>query len=262
VACSGRRPCPKLVAAISCSSSSARPHSVDDFGLGLLLKTRQVVTQPSESVCNCCNSSRALFLLCVHIRTSPQIKRMIASYVGENAEFERQYLSGELEVELTPQVRSRCRWTSSAARRTRLLTSRQAGFSSSSNRIPGHPGRAASRRRRGHSSVLHANRIRHARSDGRHAHQVQRGWLHRDRVQAARGTPFVCRWRACGNATNPTIGCPSGWLAPPTVDSDVQRPPVRHGGGHRRRLFPGQGLEGRPVRQPDVPVWQVASRGL
>lgn len=34
---------------------------------------------------------------------SKQVKRMIASYVGENAEFERQYLSGELEVELTPQ---------------------------------------------------------------------------------------------------------------------------------------------------------------
>ena len=47
--------------------------SVDDFGLGLLLKTKQ-------------------------------IKRMVSSYVGENAEFERQYLSGELEVELTPQV--------------------------------------------------------------------------------------------------------------------------------------------------------------
>ncbi|XP_023348054.1 succinyl-CoA:3-ketoacid coenzyme A transferase 1, mitochondrial [Eurytemora carolleeae] len=45
---------------------------VDDFGLGLLLKQKQ-------------------------------IKRMIASYVGENAEFERQYLQGELEVELTPQ---------------------------------------------------------------------------------------------------------------------------------------------------------------
>ncbi|XP_025110701.1 succinyl-CoA:3-ketoacid coenzyme A transferase 1, mitochondrial-like [Pomacea canaliculata] len=45
---------------------------VDDFGLGMLLKQRQ-------------------------------IKRMISSYVGENAEFERQYLSGELEVELTPQ---------------------------------------------------------------------------------------------------------------------------------------------------------------
>jgi len=45
---------------------------VDDFGLGLLLQQKQ-------------------------------IKRMIASYVGENAEFERQYLQGELEVELTPQ---------------------------------------------------------------------------------------------------------------------------------------------------------------
>jgi acyl CoA:acetate/3-ketoacid CoA transferase alpha subunit len=46
---------------------------VDNFGLGLLLQTKQ-------------------------------IKRMISSYVGENVEFERQYLSGELEVELTPQV--------------------------------------------------------------------------------------------------------------------------------------------------------------
>ena len=45
---------------------------VDDFGLGVLLQTRQ-------------------------------IKKMISSYVGENKEFERQYLSGELEVELCPQ---------------------------------------------------------------------------------------------------------------------------------------------------------------
>ena len=45
---------------------------VDDFGLGLLLRTRQV-------------------------------KKMISSYVGENAEFMRQYLSGELELEFTPQ---------------------------------------------------------------------------------------------------------------------------------------------------------------
>jgi 3-oxoacid CoA-transferase/3-oxoacid CoA-transferase subunit A len=45
---------------------------VDDFGLGLLLRNKQIV-------------------------------KMISSYVGENKEFERQYLSGELEVELTPQ---------------------------------------------------------------------------------------------------------------------------------------------------------------
>ena len=49
------------------------PLGVDDFGLGLLLKQKQ-------------------------------IKRMISSYVGENKEFEKQYLSGQLEVELTPQV--------------------------------------------------------------------------------------------------------------------------------------------------------------
>ena len=54
---------------LTCISNNA---GVDDFGLGLLLQTRQ-------------------------------IKKMIASYVGENKEFERQYLSGELEVELTPQ---------------------------------------------------------------------------------------------------------------------------------------------------------------
>jgi 3-oxoacid CoA-transferase subunit A len=53
---------------------------VDDWGLGLLLQNRQ-------------------------------IKKMIASYVGENKEFERQYLSGELEVELVPQgtLAERCR---------------------------------------------------------------------------------------------------------------------------------------------------------
>jgi 3-oxoacid CoA-transferase subunit A len=53
---------------------------VDDFGLGSLLKTRQ-------------------------------IKKMISSYVGENKEFERQYLSGELELEFNPQgtLAERCR---------------------------------------------------------------------------------------------------------------------------------------------------------
>src|ERR1051325_1161883 len=45
---------------------------VDDFGIGILLKSRQ-------------------------------IRRMISTYVGENKEFERQYLSGELDVELVPQ---------------------------------------------------------------------------------------------------------------------------------------------------------------
>jgi 3-oxoacid CoA-transferase A subunit len=54
---------------LTCISNNA---GVDDFGIGLLLKTRQV-------------------------------RKMISSYVGENAEFERQLLSGELEVELIPQ---------------------------------------------------------------------------------------------------------------------------------------------------------------
>lgn len=54
---------------LTCISNNA---GVDGFGLGVLLETKQ-------------------------------IQKMISSYVGENKEFERQYLSGELEVELTPQ---------------------------------------------------------------------------------------------------------------------------------------------------------------
>lgn len=66
----------KGVKNLTCISNNA---GVDDFGLGLLLKTRQ-------------------------------IKKMISSYVGENDEFERQMLSGELEVELIPQgtLATRC----------------------------------------------------------------------------------------------------------------------------------------------------------
>ena len=62
---------------LTCISNNA---GVDDFGLGLLLQQKQ-------------------------------IKKMISSYVGENAEFERQMLSGELDVELIPQgtLAERCR---------------------------------------------------------------------------------------------------------------------------------------------------------
>ena len=65
------------VRGLTCISNNA---GIDDFGLGLLLKNNQ-------------------------------IKKMISSYVGENAEFERQMLSGELEVELIPQgsLAERCR---------------------------------------------------------------------------------------------------------------------------------------------------------
>ena len=66
----------KGVKNLTCISNNA---GVDDFGLGLLLQTKQ-------------------------------IKKMISSYVGENDEFERQMLSGELEVELVPQgtLAARC----------------------------------------------------------------------------------------------------------------------------------------------------------
>jgi 3-oxoacid CoA-transferase A subunit len=65
------------VKGLTCISNNA---GVDDFGLGLLLQTKQ-------------------------------IRKMISSYVGENEEFERQMLSGELEVELIPQgtLAERCR---------------------------------------------------------------------------------------------------------------------------------------------------------
>ena len=64
---------------LTCISNNA---GVDDLGIGLLLKTRQV-------------------------------KKMISSYVGENSEFERQLLNGELEVDLIPQgtLAERCRAT-------------------------------------------------------------------------------------------------------------------------------------------------------
>lgn len=67
----------KGIKGLTCISNNA---GVDDFGLGLLLKEKQ-------------------------------IKKMIASYVGENDEFERQMLSGELEVDLVPQgtLAERCR---------------------------------------------------------------------------------------------------------------------------------------------------------
>src|SRR6201989_2108315 len=66
----------KGIKSLTCISNNA---GVDDFGIGLLLQQKQV-------------------------------KKMISSYVGENAEFERQLLSGELEVELVPQgtLATRC----------------------------------------------------------------------------------------------------------------------------------------------------------
>ena len=66
----------KRIKNLTCISNNA---GVDDFGIGLLLRQKQV-------------------------------KKMISSYVGENAEFERQLLSGELEVELIPQgtLATRC----------------------------------------------------------------------------------------------------------------------------------------------------------
>ena len=93
---------------------------VDDWGLGILLKARR-------------------------------IRRMMSSYVGENKEFERQYLAGELEVELSP---------------------------------PGHPGRAAACRGLRHPGLLHPDRRRDSGRRGGHAVEVCRRRLGRGRVTA------------------------------------------------------------------------------
>ena len=111
---------------------------VDGFGLGVLLEDRQ-------------------------------IRKMIASYVGENALFEQQLLSGELEVELTPRAPS-----------------------------PRSCAPAA------HPRLLHRHRLRHP---GRRR----------------QGGPRI------------------------------QRPPLHPRAGHHRRLRHRQGLEGRPLRQRDLP---------
>jgi hypothetical protein len=73
---------------------------MDDVGLGVLLRTRQVslfIYYFSHVI----NQSISSLQSMIHFYF--QIKRMIASYVGGNKEFERQYLQGELEVVLTPQ---------------------------------------------------------------------------------------------------------------------------------------------------------------
>ena len=117
---------------------------------------------------------------------------MISSYVGENKEFARQYLSGELEVELTPQ------------------------------------GTLAERMRAGGSGIP---AFFTATGGGT---QVAEG-----------GLPW--RYDSEGNVTV---------ASPPKETRDFSatgRPRVRPGGGDRRRLRPGPGLEGRPARQPRLP---------
>ena len=76
---------------LTCISNNA---GVDDFGLGLLLKTRQ-------------------------------IKKMVSSYVGENAEFERQFLADELEVEFSPQGPLAARVRAGGEREQRTETTRE-----------------------------------------------------------------------------------------------------------------------------------------
>jgi 3-oxoacid CoA-transferase subunit A len=90
---------------------------------------------------------------------------MISSYVGENKEFERQYLAGELELEFTP---------------------------------AGHAGRADARRRRGHSRLLHQDRRRHAGGRG----QGSASFDGEDLRPGTRHLP-ICRWSRPGRPTRP-----------------------------------------------------------
>lgn len=84
---------------LTCVSNNA---GVDDWGLGILLKTRQVTIFLRLLFTEWLEFSVVIFYIYFF-----QIKKMISSYVGENAEFARQYLSGELELEFTPQVSRR-----------------------------------------------------------------------------------------------------------------------------------------------------------
>ena len=99
---------------------------VDDFGMGVLLTGRQV-------------------------------KKVMASYVGENKEFERQVLAGELELELIPQ---------------------------------GHTGGTIARGRRRNSGILHAHRFRH-QTDRRQGDE--KIWRQRLRARAGHHRGVVAR---------------------------------------------------------------------
>ena len=122
-----------------------------------------------------------------------RLRRMVSSYVGENKEFARQYLSGELEVELTPQ------------------------------------GTLAERMRAGGSGIpafFTATGV---------GTQVAEG-----------GLPW--RYDAAGNVA---VASPAKEIRAFATAEGAEG--VRAGGGDRRRLRAGPGLEGRPARQPRLP---------
>lgn len=172
---------------LTCVSNNA---GVDDFGLGKLLQTRQV-------------------------------KRMISSYVGENKTFEKQYLSGELEVELTPQVTSHFYLSIANFLRIIFLSTSQGTLAErlraggSSTLLFEWLLRASLCYRCRYSGVLHEHGLRNHHSEGRLPHKVRPKPVQRlprsgDRVQAAR-------------------------------DQAVRRAPIRAGRGHLRRLRSRQG---------------------
>lgn len=138
---------------------------IDNFGLGLLLQVLGVMLQPIEQDLIFSSQSR-------------QIRRMISSYVGENALFERMYLEGDLEVELTPQ--------GTLAERIRAAGAGVPAFFT-----PTAYGTIIQVRI---CSCIHAYRIPTAKlPGGRISHQVQQGRFHCNQVGTKRSTRF--QWK-------------------------------------------------------------------
>ena len=110
---------------------------------------------------------------------------MISSYVGENAEFERQFLSGELEVELTPQVgiigtsflHNNYHIVSSVChrinRKHRCILITYYFISQVYADYPGNTGREDQSGGCGSSRLFHSDRVRNPDTQGRESHQVQ-----------------------------------------------------------------------------------------
>ena len=154
---------------------------IDNEGLGKLLRTRQV-------------------------------KKMISSYVGENKEFERQYLAGELEVEFCPQ--------GTLAERMR------AG-------------------RRGHSRLLHQDRRRHAGRRGQGGQGVRRRGVY----PRARHPRRSCRSSRAGRPTRTATSCSA---RPPATSTSPPRPAARSASPRSRRSSRSAALDPDCIHLPSI----------
>ncbi len=159
---------------------------LDGVGLGLLLQTRQ-------------------------------IRKMISSYVGENKEFERQYLAGELELEFNPQ---------------------------------GTLGRAHTRGRGRHLRLLHQGGCRHA---GRRRQGNASSWTARP-MCSRRGWWPTCRWSRHGRAIPRAI---SSTARPRAISIPIWRPPRRCTIAEVEELVPVGSLDPDNIHTPGIFVQRI-----